>query len=154
MEIWKDIKNYEELYQVSNRGQIRSYKNGLRKIQLRRDGYVQLLLYKKGISKMFKVHRLVAQAFISNPDNLPEINHKDEDKTNNCVDNLEWCDRSYNNTYNSLNKRRASSAPKAIVAIINGKRINFPSSSAAARKLGISTSGIHDCLRGNKKKCF
>ena len=112
-EIWRPIEGYEGLYEVSNTGQVRSlnrYVKGkgksyrLQKGKMlspikNKDGYLQVNLCCNGKNKMFLVHRLSAQAFLPNPDNLPEINHKDEDKTNNIVDNLEWCDRSYNNNY-------------------------------------------------------
>lgn len=103
-EIWKDIKNHEGLYQVSNLGRIRSlynYKrNGTNILKPRlKHNYYQIGLRKDSIRKWYQVHRLVAQAFIPNPDNLPQVNHKDENKLNNNVDNLEWCTVAYNNTY-------------------------------------------------------
>lgn len=117
-EIWKDIKGYEGLYQVSNLGRVRSldrevyhmnmgvvrkhiYKGKELRTFLEKDGYVYLFLYKDKRSKKYSIHRLVAENFILNSNNLPIINHKDEDKTNNIASNLEWCDYSYNNTYNS-----------------------------------------------------
>lgn len=117
-EVWKDIKGYEGSYQVSSIGRVRSldrlithmnmgiirkhlYKGKILKPILEPDGYLSVSLYKKGSStKKFRIHRLVCESFISNPNNYPIINHKDENKTNNMVENLEWCDYSYNNTYN------------------------------------------------------
>ena len=101
-ELWKDIKNYEGIYQISNLGRVKSLHNNkerLLKLHRKPDGYIQVVLCKnyKIVSRL--THRLVAEAFIPNPDNLPEVNHKDEDKTNNCVDNLEWCNSSYNKNY-------------------------------------------------------
>lgn len=110
-EIWKDIKGYEGLYQVSNLGRIKSLnfrgnnKEGLLKPCKNSDGYLNVRLYKDGNGKTLKVHRFVAEAFLSNPDNLPQVNHKDEDKTNNCVDNLEWCDIKYNCNYGTRTER-------------------------------------------------
>ena len=119
-EIWKPIEGYEGLYEVSNTGRVRSfdryvkYSNG--QIHLHKgkvlspikdtDGYLQVVLHCNGKCKTIKVHRLVAQAFIPNPDNLPQINHKDEDKLNNCVENLEWCTAKYNINYGTRNIRR------------------------------------------------
>lgn len=104
MEIWKDIQGYENKYQVSNQGRVRAlHYRGTNNIKLvyikRRKGYCQVSLWKNSSRKMFLVHRLVAQAFIPNPKNLPQVNHKDENKCNNCVNNLEWCDQAYNNKY-------------------------------------------------------
>ena len=101
-EMWKDIKNYEGLYQVSNFGRVRSYPNKFHKdflimSQVIINGYYSVGLNKNGKKKLRFVHRLVAEAFIPNPDNLPQVGHKDEnnfktgDGCNNCVDNLEWC---------------------------------------------------------------
>lgn len=98
-EIWKDIKGYEGLYQISNLGNVKSlrrkvYNHYIKERLLNpviiKKGYLQIKLRKENNYKHFKVHRLVAQAFIPNPKNLPQVNHKDGDKTNNCVDNLEW----------------------------------------------------------------
>lgn len=103
IEEWKPIIGYEGLYVVSNAGQIRNSKGEIKKSQVKKDkhtNYREISLWKNGTHKRFLVHRLVAIAFIPNPQNLPIINHKDQDGTNNFVDNLEWCDHSYNNTYN------------------------------------------------------
>ena len=112
-EEWRPIVGYEGLYEVSNTGQVRGldryvkYSDG--RIYLHkgkvlspikdRDGYLQVNLCYSGRINSIKIHRLVAQAFIPNPDNLPQVNHKDEVKTNNNVDNLEWCDSKYNLNY-------------------------------------------------------
>ena len=110
-EVWKDIEGYEGLYQVSNTGQVKSlnYKGHgvvkLLKQSTNTHGYKQVQLYKNSKTKHYSVHRLVALAFISNPDDLPMVNHKDEDKTNNNVNNLEWCTIAYNNNYGTKNER-------------------------------------------------
>ena len=105
VEIWEDILGYEGLYQISNLGNVRSLKywggkriHAMSPIQMK-NGYWVIRLYKDKGTKGFLIHRLVAQAFIPNPDNLEMVNHKDENKSNNCVDNLEWCTRSYNQIY-------------------------------------------------------
>ena len=97
MEYWKDIKGYEGLYQVSNLGRIRKENKIISPwTQL---GYKIVVLWKNKKCKKFRVHRLVAEAFILNPNNYTQVNHKDEDKSNNSVENLEWCTQKYNNSY-------------------------------------------------------
>ena len=110
MEIWNTIEGYPN-YEVSNLGNVRSLnylghnKTELLKQTTNTHGYKTVALFKDGKVKRCFIHRLVAQAFIDNPQNLPQINHKDEDKTNNCVTNLEWCTRSYNINYGTRNER-------------------------------------------------
>lgn len=103
-EIWRPVVGYEGLYEVSSYGRVRRVNKGLLKLQNVK-GYNQVCLYKCGIRKIIKVHRMVAIAFIPNPDNLPQVNHRDEVKSNNCVENLEWCDNKYNNNYGTKIER-------------------------------------------------
>lgn len=118
-EIWKDILGYEGLYQVSNFGRVKSLKFGKEKILIpgknKKTGYLQVVLCKENILKTYLVHRLVAEAFIDNPDNLPQVNHKDENKLNNVVSNLEWCDAKYNINYGTAIQRSSEKR-------INGKK--------------------------------
>ncbi|MGX9931963.1 NUMOD4 domain-containing protein [Virgibacillus salarius] len=112
-EVWKDVVGYEGYYQVSSFGRVkrvprditgkngvtRHWKGKVLKHTFNPDGYPMCILSKDGKTNLFGVHRLVAQAFVSNPEQLPVVNHKDEDKTNNIVNNLEWCTVAYNNVY-------------------------------------------------------
>ena len=120
VEIWRDIPEYEGLYQVSNMGQVKSlnryvrgnsnskmFKKGiLLKFSSDKDGYLTVGLHKDKKQKLMKIHRLVALAFLENPENLPCINHKNEIKTDNRVENLEWCTYQYNATYNEIHIKR------------------------------------------------
>lgn len=107
MEIWKDCKGYEEKYQVSNLGRVWSVKGQkYLKGTVSKSGFVYVhLTAANGKYKKERLHRLVALAFLDNPNDLPQVNHKDEDKLNNCVDNLEWCDSKYNANYGTRNQR-------------------------------------------------
>ena len=144
----KDIVGYEGKYAITRDGRIWSYK---RKKYLKPfnngRGYYMINLYKNGKKKNFQVHRLVAQAFIPNHDNLPVVNHKDECKTNNCVSNLEWCSIEYNNTYGTRIER--ISKPVYCVEL---DRV-FKSQVEAARELGLDDSSINHCLKGKQKTC-
>jgi hypothetical protein len=105
---WKPIAGYERLYEVSTLGQVRNAKGLVMKQYLKRDKYTaykKVALWKDGKYRHLYVHRLVAEAFIPNPDKLPIVNHKDEDGTNNLQNNLEWCDKSYNAKYGNAPKK-------------------------------------------------
>lgn len=112
-EIWKDIAGYEGLYKVSNKGRVYNLKFE-RFMGHISNKYMCVRLGKYGKQKNYKVHRLVAQAFIPNPDNLPFINHKDENKLNNCVDNLEWCTREYNVNYGTAIQRMKATKKRRV----------------------------------------
>ncbi|MET2121521.1 NUMOD4 domain-containing protein [Enterococcus faecalis] len=110
--MWKSIKDYCEYYEVSSQGDIRSKKTGkILKPYKNGKGYLIITLSKNGKNKKMRVHRLVAQAFLENPNNLPDVNHKDYDRTNNCVSNLEWMGRKENVQYSSKNGNFVKSAP-------------------------------------------
>ena len=107
-EIWKDIKEYEGLYKISNIGNVYSVKR--KKVMSPRynkaRGYLDVLLTRNKKRKRFYIHRLVAKEFILNPNNYPIINHKDENKLNNNMENLEWCTVKYNNNYGNAKEKR------------------------------------------------
>lgn len=156
-EIWKDIKGYEGLYQVSNLGRVRSFpRQGTRKeetilrLTKTKKGYLSLHLCKNKEGRSFRVHRLVAEAFIPNPTNLPQINHKDENKLNNCVDNLEWCDSRYNNIYNGRMKKIARKIGRKVKCLETD--VIYDSISEAARATGITYSNIAAVCQGKYKQ--
>lgn len=119
-EKWKKIKNYED-YEISSYGNVKSLKKESKKLlkpSKSSSGYLQIILCKNGKTKSYFIHKLVANTFIKNENNYKEINHIDENKLNNCVDNLEWCNRKYNMNYGSV-KKRISNAKAIKVAKIN-----------------------------------
>lgn len=170
-EEWKAIPGYEGLYEVSNLGRVRSLnyrhtgKTQVLKPQIPKNGYAQVQLYNNG-GKWHSVHRLAAIAFIPNSNNYPEVNHKDENKTNNRVENLEWCDRKYNCNYGShnekiseANKRRMlSEEARAKISKFSSKKIQcietgqiFDSLTKAAEYLHCTPNNINKSLkRGHK----
>jgi len=161
-EIWKDIEDYKGLYQISNLGRVRSLErvdaNGhtVNEKVLASfpniNGYLKVNLYRDRKMEVKSVHRLVADTFIPNPDNLPQVNHKDEDKGNNRVENLEWCTASYNTNYGTRNERAAKANEQAIYVITDsGHRYYFDSARKAAEILGLKACSVSDCLHGRQK---
>lgn len=165
-EIWKPIQ-YEG-YEISNFGRVKSYKydkeNGkILKPSVCTKGYLQLDLriggrnYTKRVH--LAVHRLVAEAFIPNPNNLPQVNHKDEDKTNNHVDNLEWCTNQYNATYGTKSERVAQKRRKPICSIDEyGVIQEFDGIRAAGRAMtgnpNSSGSAIGTAIRNKNRTAY
>lgn len=178
-EIWKDIKEYEGLYQVSNFGRVKSFpkpQQGYREIIMKqtkdKGGYMNVVLHKKGKAKQFFVHRLVANAFIDKKyfKSMPyekreeidlkklHINHKNEfEKENNYVDNLEWCTRAYNNNYGTRNKR----AKEKICVKIgkydkSGNLLEIYNSVLEAKRNNSKSAGTHisEVCNGKRKSAY
>ena len=167
-EIWKPVVGYEGLYECSNMGRVKSVdryvphiyegeyqfiKGRIRKTKLNNGGYEMLSLFRDGKEKTCLVHRIIAEAFLPNPYNLPEVDHKDECKTNNFVENLEWCDREYNLYYGT---RRQRQAEKEMVPVIqytkDGMLIKkWDSMQSVMDYLGINRGNISNCCSGRCK---
>lgn len=153
VEIWKGIKNFPN-YEISNLGNVRNIKKDkLMTTSIRKNGYCTVKLSYNGISKECKLHRLVAEAFVSNPNHLPFVNHKDENKENNIYTNLEWCDSLYNNTYGTRCIRQANKIKRKIKQCdMQGNVIRFFNSiNEAAKKFNILACSISNCLHGRQK---
>ena len=157
---WKTIDGYEELYLINDRGMVISLpreiktRNRSGNITIRRKAkvinphlrgrggllYPAITLSKNGKAKAYSLHRLVAQAFVSNPDNLPEVNHIDKNPLNCCANNLEWCDHQYNVEY-SKNKK--------VIQYLDGEKIaEYKSTTYASKLTGISRTAICNVLNG------
>ena len=165
-EIWKDVIGYEGLYQVSNLGRVKSlpvhrkvgWANYVSKEKILKQcknkyGYLSVCLHRGDTQRVVKVHRLVALAFIENPNNYRCINHKNEDKSNNHVHNLEWCTYSYNNNYGTRNERVMKSTCKKVLQYAkNGDFIaEWNGTRDAQRNTGVHCCNISLACRGIRK---
>ena len=165
-EIWKPVVGYESIFEVSNFGNVRrlerkatagtgNYSRPAHTLKARKNnnGYylVDLWVNNKRLQKL--VHRIVAEAFIPNPDNKPEVNHKDENPENCRADNLEWCDRTYNMNYGSVGKRigKANGKPVRQYDKLGQLVMEYASIMEAHRQTGISQGSIGDCLHERRK---
>ena len=165
-EEWRPVKGFEGFYEISNLGNLRSLDRvvqvgkGKRLIKGKplvrsscSNGYKFHHISGNGVKKNALIHRLVAEAFIPNPYNLPEVNHIDEDRTNNRVDNLEWVTRSQNLNHGNYQIRKALSQGKPVIATFNGCEVaRFGTEGIAARMVGGSQDGISLALRGEIKE--
>ncbi len=176
-EIWKDIAGYEGYYQVRNLGNIKSLDRDVEyptftrhfygkvlKPHKKSNGYLELTLRRQKKHSQALVHRLVAIAFIPNPDNLPCVNHKDENKENNCVENLEWCTQEYNNHYGEGHKARCRNARNGSIKklakpvlqySLEGELIaEYYSAMEAGRQNNCSQACISNCCNGKQKTAY
>lgn len=161
--IWKPVVGYEGLYEVSNTGIVRglerfgnrnhTFQKELKPSKNKR--YEEVKLYKDGGKRTFKVHRLVAMAFVPNVENKPQINHIDGNKNNNNAENLEWCTQSENNRHaidNNLNSpyKMIESTKKEVLQLsLDGKVIKkWETLTEASRTLGLQISNISHCCKG------
>lgn len=162
-ERWKAIKDYEGLYEVSNQGRIKRVsgwkgQNGayiqasgiIGENNIKKNGYKGVVLCKNGKCKSFLIHRLVAQTFIPNPHNLPQVNHIDGDKTNNCVENLEWVTPQQNVRHAFDKGLKKPHSQRSIIAILPEGKIHFSSISECSRSLHICISAICQHCQDNK----
>ena len=154
VEIWRDIIGYENLYQVSNWGRVRSLKSGkILRPAKNSKGYLRVGLYKDGKRKNYKVHRLVAEAFLKPVAGKDFVNHLNEIKTDNHYLNLEYCTAKENNNYGTRNERVAETLSKPVVGIDpkTGKVVvEFPSAREAGRN-GYNNRNISECCLGKRK---
>lgn len=158
-EVWKDIEGYEGLYQVSNLGRVKRVTTGrILKSGKDKKGYLKVVLCKNNIKSAKTIHRLVAQAFIPNNENKPEVNHIDENKTNNMVSNLEWMTAKENSNHGTRNERVAKAVSKTLsipIIAINlktGEYTDFCSAKECARQLGLNQSHITNVLKGRRNQ--
>ena len=159
-EEWRDIDGYEGLYQVSNLGRVKSLKYMHQNVErvlkpfVAGTGYLQVTLCKNQKHEKRFVHRLVANAFLPNSSSLPQVNHKDECKTNNAVNNLEWCTHLYNHRYGTIKARILEHSHKKAVNqyMLNGTLVKTWSSASEAGRNGFSRTDIQHCCKGRIKK--
>lgn len=153
-EIWKPIENYENLYEVSTLGRIRSLYNYRGKYHILKPrlkkGYLQIGLRKHNKRCWYAVHRIVSKAFIPNPNNLPCVNHKNQNKLDNSVSNLEWCTYHYNNVYGDRIQKCIEKTGKPVIKYdMKGTIIErYVSASEAARQNCCDLSQLTKCCRG------
>lgn len=146
-EVWADIEGYEGLYQVSTKGNVRNSRTGkILKGRPDKDGYLQVALRKDGKAKEHMIHRLVAEAFIPNPENKPTVDHINRVHVTNTADNLRWATREEQTHNSSVHDKK-----KPVVAYCNGNRFVYPSRNKCAKELNLNKGAILMCLTGKQK---
>ena len=147
MEIWKNVKDYENLYQVSNLGNVKR-NNKILKPHLNAKGYCRVTLCKDGIRTKFTIHRLVAEQFIPNPDDKPCIDHINTDRTDNRVENLRWVTHLENN--NNTNSKYKNSIP-VLQFSLDGELVRkWESIRDVEKEIGIKNGTISNCIKANR----
>lgn len=152
--MWQPIVGYEGIYEINRRGEVRRVKSGyISRGYIGRDGYRRISLTVNGKTKPYLAHRLLAIAFIPNPLNLPCINHKDENKANNSLDNLEWCTYRYNLNYGTHNIRANETRKKPILQFSkDGAFIReWKSVTDLRNETGMDITHVSSCCRGKRK---
>lgn len=153
IEKWKRIDGYENLYEVSNLGRIKSlYSNKILKPVIESSGYNQVTLVKNKQKKKYYIHRLVCLHFLENPHNFKEINHIDGNKSNNCIINLEWCNRQYNVNHSVKILKRQLGKRIKVKCIETGQV--FDSLTKAAQFYHQHSTNLSSLLRRGKCKTF
>lgn len=149
---WIDVPGYEGLYQVSDQGQVRNTRTGktLRPDRSVHGGYTRVTLSRGNKTARYRTHRLVALAFLPNPENKPQVNHKNGIKTDNRVANLEWCTASENQLHSRRELNNVCGARKAVLCVETG--VVYPSLTAAAQELGLHLGALSRVLRGQLKQ--
>lgn len=144
----RDILGYEGLYAITSCGKVWSYKQKkFLNPREKKNGYLEVGLYKNGVRKYCLVHRLVAEAYIPNPNNQPQVNHRDEHKTHNWLNNLEWCAAKYNCNYGTY--KNNFSIPVYCIELNQ----MYDSATEAGKQIGRDGSNITRCCRGQQKTC-
>ena len=144
-EVWRDIEGYESFYEISDRGRVKVCRNG---VYLKRTagsgGYLSVSLSREGIKKTHSVHRLVAKAFIANAAGVRTVNHIDEDPSNNCISNLEWCTDQYNIEYSQAKKYKFTNPSGQLVEIFNLRKL--------CRESGLNRGNMTSVASGKREQ--